>query len=456
VRVPFFNNIFLIFSRSDFPGRLRRNCACPFDETNLPEVIAGFPEPQRWNGNLWYFDSWEDGSLANPRKFEIGDGISEPQVIKVRTALPFGIDPPALDFVTVQGTPPNPVSLTVFPSVQQRGTIWAGQPHAEWLTVTALEEGYDNFRKTATVTLTAAADAGGFRPGTYTTSVPVSFADPVRQVIDTVEIPVSLRILERPPTITGVADAASYRSQISPNQIITIFGTGLGPNEGQTALIPVVGEPPYVVAGTSVSINGIRIPLVYVQSNQVAAMVPGSVSTSLLSKERRQVTLTVSLGGTLSVSKTVPFAEYSPSLFTIDGSGRGNGAAINSDGSVNSPGNPAAKGSVIALFGTGFFGFRSRFHGGESCDNGFIAPFSSQGADSPLEATVGGQRVQILYAGWAPGQLCGLQQINVLLPENSPSGNAVPVELSLLRNGQGSVYDYEWFTTQRGVTIAIR
>jgi uncharacterized protein (TIGR03437 family) len=43
-----------------------------------------------------------------------------------------------------------------------------------------------------------------------------------------------------------------------------------------------------------------------------------------------------------------------PGVFTIDGTGYGQIAAINEDGTVNSPAQPAARGSVVAMWLTGF------------------------------------------------------------------------------------------------------
>ena len=48
-----------------------------------------------------------------------------------------------------------------------------------------------------------------------------------------------------------------------------------------------------------------------------------------------------------------PSAATAPGVFTADGSGRGQAAAVNQDGTRNGPGAPAAGGSVLSLFATG-------------------------------------------------------------------------------------------------------
>ena len=46
-------------------------------------------------------------------------------------------------------------------------------------------------------------------------------------------------------------------------------------------------------------------------------------------------------------------AVAAPALFSANSSGKGNGAILNQDNTPNSPANPAEKGSVVVLFGTG-------------------------------------------------------------------------------------------------------
>jgi uncharacterized protein (TIGR03437 family) len=63
----------------------------------------------------------------------------------------------------------------------------------------------------------------------------------------------------------------------------------------------------------------------------------------------------------------------------------------------------------------------------------------------PVSVTIGGQVAQILYAGGAPGEVAGLMQINVQIPDGVQAGNAVPVVVKV-----GGV------SSQAGVTIAVR
>jgi uncharacterized protein (TIGR03437 family) len=119
-----------------------------------------------------------------------------------------------------------------------------------------------------------------------------------------------------------------------------------------------------------------------------------------------------------SAGTTLQVAESMPGLFAADGSGKGPGAILNQDFSLNSSSNPAAVGSAIMLYGTG---------------GGLTDPASTDGQINPLSAdvklaldvhvTIGGQAAQVLYAGAAPDLPAGLIQINAVIPDGTPSGN---------------------------------
>jgi uncharacterized protein (TIGR03437 family) len=135
----------------------------------------------------------------------------------------------------------------------------------------------------------------------------------------------------------------------------------------------------------------------------------------------------------------VNVAPASPGIFALDASGKGGGAILNQDTSVNSPQNPAAKGSVIVLYATG---------GGQTNPpgrDGQIANAPNLPAPVlPVKVRIGGVESQVQYAGAAPGFIAGAMQINVRVPETAPSGN-VPVILEI-----------GGWPSQEGLTVAIR
>jgi uncharacterized protein (TIGR03437 family) len=217
---------------------------------------------------------------------------------------------------------------------------------------------------------------------------------------------------------SGVSNAASYQNAaVSPAEIVTIFGSALGP-EALQVNTPVKSAFPTALADTQILINGAPAPLIYVSNSQAAAVTPSNLGGQAAS-------ITVVRNGIASAPVTVFVNAVTPGVFTLDASGTGAAAVLNQDESVNSEANPAASGSVISLFVTG---------------TGATLPGLPDGSLAPLNppfpipatlpgASVNGLPAQVLYAGPAPGEIYGLTQINVQLPANLPAG-AVPVTIT--------------------------
>jgi len=125
--------------------------------------------------------------------------------------------------------------------------------------------------------------------------------------------------------LDSVQNYATHIAQpLAPGEPITVFGAGFGSG----AQIVVDGSPLATVSATATSI---------------VAVMPDTAATSGVH------TVHVS-NGALSNSVYAPAAAASPGIFTVDGSGAGQGYILNSDGTLNSPTNPAATGSAITIF----------------------------------------------------------------------------------------------------------
>ena len=405
-------------------------------------------------GNVWYFDSWADGNRDNPRTFDASNGIPASQGrMNFRAAYALGVDPGSLDLVALPGSAPLAQTVKRYP-VAHKGSWTIGKPAASWLTVSA---GMVNSTD-GSVVVTGNVDVTGLAPGYYTTTFPATLAaagDPEVSL----DIPATLRILDKAPVIqaSGFVNGASYQSgPPSSREIITIFGSGLGPPQLVTAYVPQAGSLPTSLAGTSVEFQGTKAELLYVQDQSIGAIVPNTIYDV-------PATVTVKLGGTVGPSVSIPAppygpgvngTSYAPALFTSDSSGGGNLAAVNSDGTVNSPQNPAKRGSVVALYGTG-----STVPDVCTGKNfGFIFPSSTlfPTSTSPVEAFLSGKPAYVLYSGTAPEATCGAQQFDVFIPEDSATGAAVPVQLGIPVPGSSSTAPYLWYTTQPGTTLAIQ
>jgi uncharacterized protein (TIGR03437 family) len=60
---------------------------------------------------------------------------------------------------------------------------------------------------------------------------------------------------------------------------------------------------------------------------------------------------------------------------------------------------------------------------------GSISPGPVFNATPPVTVTIGGVSAIVEYAGPAPGEVAGMVQVNAVVPENAPTGSAVPIVL---------------------------
>lgn len=222
-----------------------------------------------------------------------------------------------------------------------------------------------------------------------------------------------------------VVNSASYLGGgVAPREIVTMFGTQLGPSSPLPLEVDPNGRLSTTLAGTRVLFNGIAAPLLYVSANQSSAIVPAAVAGL------PTVDVQVEYNGARSESMTVPVLEARPGIFSSDGSGRGQAAATNEDGSPNSATHPAARGSVITLYATGGAEIAAGVDDGQIVGNVLprttlpVTVFFDLGtSESPLPP----KAAEILYAGGVPGAVAGLLQINLRVPANAVvNGDHVP------------------------------
>lgn len=208
---------------------------------------------------------------------------------------------------------------------------------------------------------------------------------------------------------------------------MNLKGAGLGSAQLVSARAGSDGFYPTQLGGTSVQFNGVAAPLLYTSAIQVATVAPFGVTGST-------VEVTVTYQGQTSVPATIQVFAAAPGLFTEDGTGAGQAAAINQDGTINSVSNPAPIGSVISLYATGAWQTSP-------------AGVDGQVSTLPLLVSIGHQIVttQLQYAGPAPDEIAGLMQINVPLSLDLKTGSAVPVAMLV-----------GFSITQPNVTIAVR
>lgn len=289
----------------------------------------------------------------------------------------------------------------------------------------------------ATLTLSVnSAVASALAAGTYTGQVQVSSGTGAVQAVNVTLIVSTAGT----PVIWSVTSAASFQlGAVSPGEIISIFGNGIGPATpatGTSYTFTPGGTVATTLAGVTVTFNKVPAPLLFVSPSQINAIVPYEVAG------QTSVPVVVEIGGATSVTFTVSVTATAPALFSVGENGSGQGAILNSDASLNSASNPAAPGSIISIWATGEGQLAPP--GTTGCISGGTLPLPKPAA--AVSVTVGGeQATPITYAGEAPDAVCGLIQINATLPSDLSAG-AQPVVLTI---GNAS-------NSSQNITVAVK
>jgi uncharacterized protein (TIGR03437 family) len=142
-----------------------------------------------------------------------------------------------------------------------------------------------------------------------------------------------------------VGNSASYSiGPIAPGGMVTLFGSGLGPQQGIETHATLQSPFPTQAANVEVTFDGRPAPLLWVQDGQINAVAPWSLTPG----QTTQVCVTND--GVKTNCLTWPVTQASPGVFTVDGV---HAAALNQDGTINSAANPAPQGSIVSVFATG-------------------------------------------------------------------------------------------------------
>jgi uncharacterized protein (TIGR03437 family) len=183
--------------------------------------------------------------------------------------------------------------------------------------------------------------------------------------------------------------------------------------------------------GTRVLFDGTAAPILYTSAGQVNTVIPCEVTGKSSSQ------MVVEYLGARSAPMTVPLSPAAPGIFTANGSGQGQAAALNQDNSLNGSSNPAPRGSVVTFYATGV--------GPTSpCVDGATYQTNFPTLTLPVIVGVGNSGAQVMYSGQAPGLVSGVAQFNVVIPTDATPG-VLPLTLVV-----GGIF------SPPGVTIAVK
>ena len=220
------------------------------------------------------------------------------------------------------------------------------------------------------------------------------------------------------PSFTGIVNPASNippgltNYGIAQGSIFVVYGSNLGPSAlVQAGALPLPTTAG--LAGTSLSIAqglgpSVAVPLLYTSAGQVAAVLP---STTPIGNN----TLTLTYNGK---SGTFPIAVVQSNfgISTVAQSGTGAAVVTFANISLVTGTNSAKPGDSLVIWGTGL---------------GPITGSDATGAaggnlPAQIQVFLGGVQATVQYQGRTPTAV-GLDQINITVPQNVPTGCWVPV-----------------------------
>ncbi|MBZ5624354.1 MAG: hypothetical protein LAQ69_37510 [Acidobacteriia bacterium] len=232
-----------------------------------------------------------------------------------------------------------------------------------------------------------------------------------------------------PPVVSsgGVVNTAGTSSAgaVAPGSLVSIFGTNLASNMAASNTVPLSTT----LGGVSVMINNLAAPVQFVSSGQINVVAPWSLPPSDSKSGPAQVVVTRDDGVT-SAAASVPVAASAPAIFNIGGQA----IAINPDGSLAAPAatipglatHPAKIGDPggLVILATGLGAVDQPIaDGANSLDQ-------TRNTLAQPTVLIGGVAAQVSFSGLSP-QFVGINQINVVIPAGTPTGNAVSLQIQV-------------------------
>jgi uncharacterized protein (TIGR03437 family) len=242
-----------------------------------------------------------------------------------------------------------------------------------------------------------------------------------------------------PPTIDptkGIENQGNFKAgeSVAAGAFVAIFGSNFASSLTLADSIPLSDT----LANVSVTFNGVQAPMVGVVNTQINAQVPWEVLSNGATSGTAQVVVTSN--NVKSAPATVNIVPASPSLLLLTGTPDNTGvlrpvAYNNSDGTLALPADAYPNSGLavrpakvndptsLVLLATGLGAVQVTPPDGAppaSLDHTLATPV----------VTVGGVAASVIFSGLSP-QFPALNQLNIVLDPNTPTGNAVPVVIQM-------------------------
>ncbi len=363
------------------------------------------------------------GSIVTSDSTAAADNKIIPVTFKVTTQpiAAYSTDP--VRFRIAQGSPKQLQYAAISNSGQGTLSISGATPASSggnWLTAGTVS-GFSGISVTA--------DPGNLAPGIYQGSVAVAS----NAANSSVTIPVQLEVVAQGAPQASFGGAV-YNGVFQPTDtlaqgaIVALFGEQFSYAAPAGAASLPLGTD---LGGTRVFINDVPVPIFYASYNQVNFQVPYNATAG-------DATIRVERSGQRGNSISTRIVAASPKILLY-----GDYAiAVNPDGSLAVPaslgGRPVRRGEAIVIYAVGLGPTTPAVTAGTAAPANPLATvpgidhvifgggggFSGEGVSQP-----------VIFAGLTPN-FVGLYQINVVVPDNAPVGDNVP--LSIGGNAGGS------------------
>ncbi len=243
-----------------------------------------------------------------------------------------------------------------------------------------------------------------------------------RHLTGSAQVTVGFQQFAQPPVVGagGIVNAASFVPQapLAPGTMISIFGSKLA-DKGGASTLPL----PVDLGGSSMIVAGRPAPLLYASDGQINAIIPYGIAVNSGQQ------MVIAHGSSLSVARSLTIAASSPGIFSVDGSGKGQGHIYVSQ-TLADAAHPAKAGDVVVIYCTGLGEVSPPVAAGSPAPADHLTS-----AVNPVTATIGGVSAEVQFAG-LPAGFAGLYQVNVKVPKGVAPGSKVV--LTIAQAGQVS------------------
>jgi len=226
----------------------------------------------------------------------------------------------------------------------------------------------------------------------------------------------------------GVVEAAGYRhaTGLAPGTIAAVFGERLSSRTEPALSTPL----PELLADARLLFAGAPAARIFFASpGQMNVQIPWELQGA-------EAVLSANVAGAGSPAVSVPLATFSPGLFSMDGSGSGQGAIqiVGTGGALAAPvgafnqpqpSRPARRGEFLSIFATGLGPVTNTPPTGATTP---LAPLSETTAVPTV--TIGGVGQTVTFHGLTPNAVA-LYQVNIEVAAGTPRGAQASVVLTI-------------------------